>query len=124
MDIFVAVAEPTRRAILDLLAGGERAAGELVSAFPALTQPAVSRHLRVLLDVGLVAVRPEAQRRIYTLRPERLAELDAWLSHYRRFWAERLDALDRHLAEIRPTAEPQRERRTEYDDASREGGDS
>ncbi len=87
MDIFVAVAEPTRRAILDMLAEGDRPAGELVAAFPALTQPAVSRHLRVLLDVGLVAVRPEAQRRIYALRPERLAELDAWLGRYRRFWA-------------------------------------
>lgn len=99
MDIFVAVAEPTRRAILDLLAEGERPAGEIVAAFPDLTQPAVSRHLRVLLDVGLVAVRPDAQRRIYGLRPERLAELDVWLARYRRFWNDRLDALGRHLAE-------------------------
>jgi len=99
MDIFVAVAEPTRRTILEVLAEGERPAGELVAMFPALTQPAVSRHLRVLLEVGLVEVRPEAQRRIYALRPERLAELDAWLDRYRRFWATRLDALEQHLAD-------------------------
>jgi DNA-binding transcriptional ArsR family regulator len=108
MDIFVAVAEPTRRAILDLLAEGERPAGELVAAFPALTQPAVSRHLRVLLDVGLVEVRPEAQRRIYALRPERLAELDAWLGRYRRFWAGRLDALERHLDDREVTSSKER----------------
>jgi len=103
MDIFEAVAEPTRRAILDLLVEGERPAGDLVAAFPALTQPAVSRHLRVLLEVGLVEVRPEAQRRIYTLRPDRLAELDIWLNRYRRFWSNRLDALDRHLADFKTT---------------------
>jgi DNA-binding transcriptional ArsR family regulator len=100
MDVFVAVAEPTRRAILDLLAEGERPAGALVAAFPELTQPAVSRHLRVLLEVGLVEVRPEAQRRIYALRPDRLAEMDDWLGRYRRFWDHRLDALERHLDDI------------------------
>jgi DNA-binding transcriptional ArsR family regulator len=108
MDIFVAVAEPTRRAILEMLAEGDRPAGELVAAFPALTQPAVSRHLRVLLDVGLVEVRPEAQRRIYALRPERLAELDAWLDRYRRFWTTRLDALERHLADREGTSSNER----------------
>ncbi len=94
----MAVAEPTRRAMLDLLADGERAAGELVAAFPALTQPAISRHLRVLRDVGLVRARPDAQRRIYALRPERLVELDEWLARYRRHWAGHLDALESHLA--------------------------
>jgi DNA-binding transcriptional ArsR family regulator len=98
VDVFVAVAEPTRRAMLDLLAGGERAAGDLVAAFPGLTQPAISRHLRVLRDVGLVDARPDGQRRIYALRPERLAELDAWLSRYRGFWSGQLDALDAHLS--------------------------
>jgi DNA-binding transcriptional ArsR family regulator len=98
VDIFVAVADPTRRGMLDLLAEGERPAGELVSAFPALTQPAVSRHLRVLREVGLVEVRTRAQRRIYSLRPDRLAEVDAWLSRYRRYWARHLDAIENHLA--------------------------
>ena len=97
MDVFNAVADPTRRAILDRLVGGEAPAGALVEAFPALTQPAVSRHLRVLLEVGLVAVRPDSQRRIYSLRADRLAELDAWLAPYQRFWGERFDALEGHL---------------------------
>jgi DNA-binding transcriptional ArsR family regulator len=100
MDVFAAVAEPTRRAILDLLAEGERPAGELVAAFPSLTQPAISRHLRVLLSVGLVKVRPEAQRRIYTLQPDKLAELDVWVNRYRQFWSDRLDALEQHLANV------------------------
>jgi DNA-binding transcriptional ArsR family regulator len=98
VDVFAAVAEPTRRAMLDLLAEGDRAAGDLVAAFPSLTQPAISRHLRVLRDVGLVDSRPDAQRRIYALRPERLAEVDAWLARYRRFWSGQLDALENHLA--------------------------
>src|SRR3712207_4930058 len=98
MDVFTAVAEPTRRVMLDLLAAGERPANDLVAAFPSLTQPAVSRHLRVLREVGLVTVRPDAQRRIYALRPERLAELDAWLQRYRHLWAGHLDALEGHPA--------------------------
>ncbi|AKT42439.1 ArsR/SmtB family transcription factor [Chondromyces crocatus] len=84
MDIFEIVADPNRRALLDMLAGGERTAGELASCVPKLTQPAVSRHLRLMRDSGLIEVRPEAQRRIYALRPEALLELDAWLSRYRR----------------------------------------
>jgi len=97
MDVFSAVAEPTRREMLVLLAKGERSAGELVEAFPRLTQPAVSRHLRVLREASLVEVRPQAQQRIYSLRPERLRELDRWVSIYRPFWSERLDSLERHL---------------------------
>jgi DNA-binding transcriptional ArsR family regulator len=97
MDVFEAVAEPTRRAILDLLAGRERSAGELVAAFPALTQPAVSRHLRILRESRLVDVRAEGTRRMYALRPAGLAELDHWLDSYRRFWGTRLDDLERYL---------------------------
>jgi len=97
MDVFSAVAEPTRREMLVLLAKGERSAGELVDAFPELTQPAVSRHLRVLREAQLVEVRPQAQQRIYTLKPERLRELDRWVSIYRPFWSDRLDALEEHL---------------------------
>jgi DNA-binding transcriptional ArsR family regulator len=97
MDVFEAVAEPTRRAVLDLLAGRERSAGELVAAFPALTQPAVSRHLRILRESHLVEVRADGTRRVYSLRPAALEELDRWLDRYRRFWGARLDDLERHL---------------------------
>jgi len=97
VDVFEAVAEPTRRAVLDLLARRERSAGELVAAFPALTQPAVSRHLRILRESQLVDVRPDGARRLYSLRPAALAELDRWLDTYRRFWGARLDDLEAHL---------------------------
>lgn len=106
MDVFEVVAEPSRRLLLDLLAERERSAGELVAALPTLTQPAVSRHLRTLREVGLVDVRSEAQRRIYTLRPGGLAELDAWLERYRRFWSGHLDAVERHLDETKRRARP------------------
>jgi DNA-binding transcriptional ArsR family regulator len=98
MDVFEAVAEPSRRALLDVLARGERTAGELVATLPNLTQPAVSRHLRVLREVGLVEVRPDAQRRIYALRADGLVEIDKWLGAYRRYFAAHLDSLERHLA--------------------------
>ena len=97
MDVFGAVAEPTRRAVLDLLAGRERSAGELVAAFPALTQPAVSRHLRILRESQLVDVRADGTRRVYSLRPAAMTELDRWLDSYRRFWSDRLDDLEVHL---------------------------
>lgn len=108
--MFAAVADPTRRTLLELLADGERAAGELGAAFPTLSQPSVSRHLRVLREVGLVEVRIEAQRRIYILRPDRLAELDRWLDRYREFWAGRLDALE-HLLDSRRRGGPTSTRR-------------
>jgi DNA-binding transcriptional ArsR family regulator len=92
------LAEPSRRRILDLLRGGERSVGELVGDLD-LTQPAVSKHLRVLRDAGLVNVRSDAQRRLYRIRPEPLVELDAWLEPYRALWNEHLDRLVRHLAE-------------------------
>jgi DNA-binding transcriptional ArsR family regulator len=97
VDVFEAVAEPNRRALLDVLATGERTAGDLVASLPRLTQPAVSRHLRILRDAGLVIVRADAQRRIYGLRAEGLAELDAWLARYRAHWSDHLDALEGHL---------------------------
>lgn len=97
MDVFEAVAEPTRRAVLDLLAHNERSAGELVAAFPELTQPAVSRHLRILRESNLVDVRADGTRRMYSLRPAALRELDRWLDSYRQFWTGRLDDLERHL---------------------------
>jgi DNA-binding transcriptional ArsR family regulator len=93
---FEALAEPNRRRILDLLRTAERPVGDLVAAL-ALSQPAVSKHLRVLRAAGLVEVRVDAQRRIYRIRPEPLRDLDEWLHPYRRLWAARLDALERHL---------------------------
>jgi DNA-binding transcriptional ArsR family regulator len=84
--------------MLDMLTKRERAAGEFEAALPTLTQPAVSRHLRVLRDAGLVAVHARAQQRIYSLRPERLAEVDQWVAKYRLFWETKLDALTNHLA--------------------------
>jgi DNA-binding transcriptional ArsR family regulator len=99
MDVFEAVAEPSRRALLDVLAEGERTAGDLVASLPGLTQPSVSRHLRVLREVGLVEVRPDAQRRIYALRADGLVPIDHWINRYRRYWTNHLDALERHLQE-------------------------
>jgi DNA-binding transcriptional ArsR family regulator len=93
---FEVLAEPTRRRILDLLRERPRSVGELTDLL-GLSQPGTSKHLRVLREAGLVAVRADAQRRWYELRPAPLAELDAWLTPYRRLWADRLDALERHL---------------------------
>jgi DNA-binding transcriptional ArsR family regulator len=95
---FTVLAEPSRRTILDVLRDGERPVGDLVRHLR-LSQPAVSKHLRVLRDAGLVEVRTDAQRRLYRLRPEPLAEIDAWLEPYRRLWSRSLDALGRHLEE-------------------------
>lgn len=96
---FEVLAEPTRRRILDLLLDGERSVGDLVDLLE-VAQPNVSKHLRALNDAGLVRVRPAGQRRFYALQVEPLRALDAWLAPYRRIWAERLDALERHLDEM------------------------
>jgi DNA-binding transcriptional ArsR family regulator len=93
---FDVVAEPTRRRILDLLREGDRPVGELVSSL-GISQPGVSKHLRVLREAGLVRVRQRAQQRWYQLDAASLVEIDEWLAPYRRFWSERLDALERHL---------------------------
>ena|SRR5215212_2405678 len=90
------LAEPNRRRILDLVRDGPRPVGEIVDAI-GLTQPGTSKHLRVLREAGLLEVRPDGRRRLYALRLEPLAELDAWLAPYRRLWATRLDALEEHL---------------------------
>ena len=95
---FDVLAEPTRRRILDLLRDDERPVGDLVDRLE-LSQPGVSKHLKVLREAGLVEVRREAQRRLYRVRPEPLAEIDEWLAPYRRLWASTLDALERHLDE-------------------------
>jgi DNA-binding transcriptional ArsR family regulator len=98
MTPYAAVAEPSRREILDLLRGGERTAGDL-GAHLHLSQPGVSKHLKVLREAGLVAVRPDGKRRWYGLRAEPLAEVAGWLEPYRRHWSQRLDALEQHLEE-------------------------
>jgi DNA-binding transcriptional ArsR family regulator len=98
---FAVLAEPNRRRILDELRQGERSVGELVERL-SLSQPAVSKHLRVLREADLVASRVDKQHRRYRLRPAPLAEVDAWLAPYRRFWAARLDALESHLDQEQP----------------------
>jgi len=96
---FEVLAEPNRRRILDLLRADERAVGDLVERL-AISQPAVSKHLRVLRDAGLVDVRTDAQRRLYRVRIEPLRDIDEWLAPYRAMWAERLEDLERHLDEM------------------------
>jgi DNA-binding transcriptional ArsR family regulator len=96
MDAYDALAEPHRRQILDLLRAGEQPAGDLVKRLE-LSQPGVSKHLKVLREARLVVVRADGKRRLYTLRPEPLAEVDQWLEPYRAFWSRRLDTLERHL---------------------------
>jgi len=96
MNVYEALSEPNRRRIIELVGSGERTAGEIVGALE-ISQPGVSKHLRILREAGLVNVRKDAQRRVYSLRPDKLAELDAWLAPYRRFWSGRLDALVDHL---------------------------
>jgi DNA-binding transcriptional ArsR family regulator len=90
------LAEPRRLQILDLLRDRERPVGELVARL-GVSQPAVSKHLRVLRDAGLVEARADAQRRLYRIRPEPLAELDEWLASYRELWTTHLDRLENHL---------------------------
>jgi DNA-binding transcriptional ArsR family regulator len=96
---FEVLAEPNRRRILDLLRVSERPVGELVAALD-VSQPAVSKHLRVLREAGFVEVRVDAQRRLYRLRPEPLQLIDQWLAPYRDLWSSRLDLLERHLDEM------------------------
>jgi DNA-binding transcriptional ArsR family regulator len=103
MNALEALADPTRRRILELLADGERSAGEIASHFRT-SRPGVSRHLRVLREQGFVRTRAEAQRRLYSLDPAPLAELDAWLERYRSFWTNRLDALDTEIRRQRSTS--------------------
>ena len=98
MTAYAALAEPSRRQILDLLRGGESSVNDLVARLK-LSQPGVSKHLKVLRAAGLVDVRPEGRQRWYGLRAQPLAEVDEWLEPYREYWTGRLDALERHLEE-------------------------
>jgi DNA-binding transcriptional ArsR family regulator len=99
VSAFDVIAEPNRRRILDLLRQGDRPVSALVAALD-ISQPAVSKHLRILREAGIVEARVDAQRRLYRVRPEPLREIDAWLAPYRALWDERLDALERHLDDM------------------------
>jgi DNA-binding transcriptional ArsR family regulator len=93
---FEIIAEPNRRAILSLLVSSQRSVGEIERQLR-MSQPTVSKHLRVLRDAGFVESTVDAQRRLYRLKPEPLQEIDAWLAQFRRFWSAHVDALERHL---------------------------
>jgi DNA-binding transcriptional ArsR family regulator len=117
---FDVLGDPVRRRILELLSDGERASGEIVDAVQrdfAITQPAVSQHLKVLRDGGFTAVRADGPRRVYSIDPAPLREIDAWLDHFRGFWAHKLDALATEIArgkrdgQLRRGAERPRRRR-------------
>jgi DNA-binding transcriptional ArsR family regulator len=105
-DVFNAIAEADRREILDVLITGEKAVGAIVNDLP-MSQPQVSKHLRVLSEVGLVRCRAEGRRRLYRLDPEHLRPLHEWLVKYEQAWNDRLDRLDDYLAEIQQEGEPQ-----------------
>jgi DNA-binding transcriptional ArsR family regulator len=108
VSVFAVLAEPHRRQILDLLGDAERPAGELVAELR-LSQPAVSKHLRILREAGLVEVRGVAQRRLYRVCPEPLRAIDIWLAPYRQMWSSRLDDLERHLDSMTDDDHPDKE---------------
>ena len=112
LAVLEAIAEPTRRRILDAVRDRECSVNDLVEQV-GMHQPGVSRHLKVLRDAGVVEVRRDAQRRLYSLRAEPLMELDAWLEPYRAHWAGRLDALERHLERSAPPADVPPDRPTD-----------
>ncbi len=103
-DVFLPIADPTRRAILHRLAGGGRTAGELGAPFEA-SQSAISQHLGILRDAGLVRARSEGRQRVYALRPSPLKKVARWVGHYEKFWNERLDALGEHLDRLKEREE-------------------
>ena len=110
---FAIVAEPNRRAILSMLLASERSVGDIERKLR-LSQPSVSKHLRVLREAGFVESRVEAQRRLYSLRAEPLRELDAWLVPFRRFWSKHVDALERHLDRMEKGPSVKGKRRHEH----------
>ena len=115
--IFTVIAEPNRRAILGLLLSSEQSVGDIERQL-GIPQPAVSKHLRVLRDAGIVEATVDAQRRLYRIKPEPLQQLDAWLGPFRRLWIRHVDALEKHLDRIDPppagkkTAKPRKPSRT------------
>jgi DNA-binding transcriptional ArsR family regulator len=111
MATFEVLAEPTRRRTLELLRGGERSVGDLVDLLR-VSQPAMSKHLKVLRDAGLVEARVDAQRRVYRIQVEPLRAIDDWLAPYRALWESSLDALEQHLDRMEQPAQagPRRRR--------------
>jgi DNA-binding transcriptional ArsR family regulator len=110
---FDIIAEPNRRAILTLLASSERSVGEIEREL-SMTQPTVSKHLRVLREYGFVDAEVDAQRRVYRLNPNSLKEIDEWLAPFRQFWSDHVDALERHLdrmAESKPARKKKRRKK-------------
>jgi DNA-binding transcriptional ArsR family regulator len=101
-SVFEIIAEPNRRAILSLLVSSEQSVGEIERQLR-MSQPTVSKHLRVLRDAGIVESTVDAQRRLYRLKPESLQEVDAWLAQFRQFWTARVDALERYLDRMDPS---------------------
>lgn len=99
-SVYEVIVEPNRRAILSLLAGSEKSVGEIEKQLH-LSQPMVSKHLKVLRDAGFVESRVDAQRRLYRLQPEPLKEVDIWLAQFRKYWSAHVDALERHLNRMR-----------------------
>jgi DNA-binding transcriptional ArsR family regulator len=113
-SVFEVIAEPNRRAILSLLVSSPQSVGEIERQL-GMSQPAVSKHLRVLRDAGFVESTVDAQRRLYRLKPEPLREMDAWLAQFRRFWSAHVDALERHLDRMnrdRMDQKPSKKRKT------------
>jgi DNA-binding transcriptional ArsR family regulator len=108
-SVFGIIAEPSRRAILTLLASSEQSVGDIERQLQ-MTQPAVSKHLRVLREAGFVEATVDAQRRLYRIRPEPLQEVDAWLAPFRQLWSTHLDALERHLDRTVESTPAQRKR--------------
>jgi DNA-binding transcriptional ArsR family regulator len=111
-NVFEIIVEPNRRAILSLLASSQQSVGEIERRLR-MSQPTVSKHLRVLREAGYVESTVDAQRRLYRLKPERLQELDAWLAQFRRFWSDHVDALERYLDRMdqpTPKAAPKKRR--------------
>jgi DNA-binding transcriptional ArsR family regulator len=107
---FEIIAEPNRRAILSLLVSSQQSVGEIERQLR-MTQPTVSKHLRVLRDAGFVESSVDAQRRLYRLKPESLLEVEAWLAPFRRFWSHHLDALERHLDRMEQSTKTKRKTR-------------
>jgi DNA-binding transcriptional ArsR family regulator len=107
---FAIIAEPSRRAILSLLARAEQSVGDIEEALN-LSQPSVSKHLRVLREAGFVESRIDAQRRLYRIKPEPLIEIDSWLAQFRQYWSGHIDALERHLDQLDPAPRTRRKKR-------------
>jgi DNA-binding transcriptional ArsR family regulator len=110
-SVFEIIAEPNRRAILSLLVSSQHSVGEIESQLR-MTQPTVSKHLRVLREAGFVESTVDAQRRLYRLKPDPFQELDVWLAQFRRFWSAHVDALERHLDRMHPSAPAKRKSKT------------